>query len=240
MEKRVYQRLNVQIPAAGKVGAARSFEIMVVNLGAQGICFLRKETLKNGQPVELKLPLGPDREARLNTQVVWVEKVENVGCKVGVSFEELKVEEEIKYIQFYCDQLLALGAQRKKILIVDDEKAMVSLLQIELERKNYDVIVAFDGVEGYSKYFEEQPDLIILDLMLPKMNGLGVCRKIRWEQNDTRTPILMLTAQREDADRIIGRVIGSEKYITKPFEIDFLLHEVEALLNQKMDDKGGD
>ena len=123
--------------------------------------------------------------------------------------------------------------KRKKILIVDDEKDMVDLLQIELEKEDYNVISAYDGENGLDKYLNEKPDLIILDVMMPKMTGHGFCRKIRREFDDNHTPILMLTALSEDSDRIIGRVIGAEKYITKPFDIENLLKEVEELLSQR-------
>ena len=81
-----------------------------------------------------------------------------------------------------------------------------------------------------SKYQKEKPDLILLDLMLPELNGHEVCRKIRRTDNDEKTPIIMITAKTDTVDRIRGRVIGAEKYFTKPFEMEVLLDEIKTLL----------
>ena len=115
-----------------------------------------------------------------------------------------------------------------KILIIEDDKNIVDLLELEL-RKQYRVISAYDGEAGLIKYFQEKPDLIILDIGLPKLNGYEVCRRIR-QKRDYRTLIVMLSARAQEADQIVGRVIGAQKYLTKPFEIDSLLNEITKLL----------
>ncbi|MDP8266217.1 MAG: response regulator [Candidatus Aceula meridiana] len=119
---------------------------------------------------------------------------------------------------------------KKKILIIDDEEDLVVLLKGELESAGYEIDFAFDGESGYEKYLKGKPSLIILDLKMPKLNGFAVCKKIRRENNDLETPILMLTAVQEDADRLIGKVVGAERYITKPFSIEKLLNEIEWLV----------
>ncbi len=122
---------------------------------------------------------------------------------------------------------------KKKILIIEDEKDMNDLLKIELTQQNYEVICTYDGEMGYAKYLSEHPDLIILDLMLPKCTGEEVCRKIRRERQDTETSILMLTAKGGNVDRIVGRVKGADKYISKPFNSENLLSEIAKLLRRK-------
>ena len=117
----------------------------------------------------------------------------------------------------------------RKILIIEDELDIVELLKNRLELYNYQVITAFDGQDGFAKFLNEQPDLIILDLMLPKINGYEVCRKIRREKDD-KTPILMLTAKDTDVDKIVGRVKGADQYMTKPFVAEELLDTVKLLL----------
>jgi len=119
---------------------------------------------------------------------------------------------------------------KKRILIIDDEKDLVMLLKGELEGVGYEIDFALDGESGYEKYLEQKPNLIILDLKMPKLNGFAVCKKIRRENGDSTTPILMLTAVQEDADRLIGKVVGVERYITKPFSIEKLLNEIEWLM----------
>lgn len=118
-----------------------------------------------------------------------------------------------------------------KILIIDDERDLVYLIQKALEYRHYSVVCAHDGIEGYEKFLKEKPHLIIMDVMMPRLNGFELCRKIRNEECEQTTPILMLTAKNEDADRIVGRVIGAEKFMTKPFEVEELLSEVELLLH---------
>ena len=117
----------------------------------------------------------------------------------------------------------------KKILVIEDEPEIVELLKNRLELFDYKVITAFNGEEGFSEFLKEQPDLIILDLMLPKISGHEVCRRIRREQNDD-TPIIMLTAKNDEADRIVGKVQGADQYMTKPFKAEELLDKVKFLL----------
>ena len=114
--------------------------------------------------------------------------------------------------------------------MIDDEKDLVALLSFHLTQAGYEVVMAFDGEEGYQKYEQELPDLIILDLKMPKLNGFVVCRRIRREKKDLQVPILMLTVLQDDADRLIGKVVGAQRYMTKPFKIEELLQEVEWLM----------
>lgn len=118
---------------------------------------------------------------------------------------------------------------KKRILIVEDEPELCKLLAVRFERKDYEVIVANDGVEGLSKARQEKPDLIILDLMLPRLPGEEVCKEIRKDQNISETPIIMLTAKTTDVDRVIGKVIGANAYMYKPFDSAKLIAEVERL-----------
>ena len=117
-----------------------------------------------------------------------------------------------------------------KILIIEDEPEILELLKGRLESENYQVMTAPHGEDGFSKFLKEQPDLVILDLMLPGINGYEVCRKIRIGEQ-SKIPILMLTALSQDADRIVGRLRGANQYMTKPFKADEVLAQVKLLLN---------
>ena len=114
---------------------------------------------------------------------------------------------------------------KKKILVVEDEKAISDILAFNLQREGYDTIAAYDGAEGLRCALEEAPDLILLDVMLPKMDGFEVCRQVR-EQKDT--PIIMLTAREEEADKVTGLELGADDYITKPFSMRELMARVKA------------
>lgn len=118
---------------------------------------------------------------------------------------------------------------RRKILIVDDEKSISDIIKFNLLKDGYDVEVAEDGDEALKKVYMSQPDLILLDVMLPKLDGFQVCRKIRESFN---TPIIMLTAKEEEVDKVLGLELGADDYITKPFGMRELLARVKANLRR--------
>jgi two-component system alkaline phosphatase synthesis response regulator PhoP len=114
----------------------------------------------------------------------------------------------------------------EKILIVEDEVDLVKGLKINLADEGYEVIWALNGEEGLRKSLEEKPDLIILDIMLPKMDGLEICRELR--KKNIATPIIMLSAKGEEIDKVVGLEIGADDYLTKPFSIRELLARIKA------------
>lgn len=232
-EKRQYQRVRIDLPARCRILGLDdvTFATKIIDISPGGICFLTNDKMEIGTTVEFHIEMENHEKIRMKARVAWSEAPKNSEpAKAGVQIVDIDKADLEKFVQFYCQKLFGFLKSRKKILIIDDEKDMVDLLSYELKQKEYDVISAYDGEAGFTKYLEEWPDLIILDLMLPKLNGYEVCRKIRREKNDTRTPIIMLTARREDADKIVGSVLGAEKYITKPFDAEHLLGEVAKFL----------
>lgn len=117
----------------------------------------------------------------------------------------------------------------KKILIVDDEKNIVDILRFNLKKEGYETIEAFDGEQAVNLALTQNPDLILLDIMLPKMDGFTVCRKLR---QTISTPILMLTAKEEEVDKVLGLELGADDYITKPFSPRELMARVKANLRR--------
>lgn len=128
---------------------------------------------------------------------------------------------------------------RQKILLIEDERDLVEVLTYNLEKEGYEVIAANDGRAGLQRAQLSQPDLIILDLMLPVMDGLEVCRQLRSDSRTQRVRVLMLTARSEDIDEIVGFNMGADDYVTKPFKIKPLIHRIKALL-RRGDSSGGD
>lgn len=118
----------------------------------------------------------------------------------------------------------------KKILIVEDEKDMVTGLKFNLEARDYAVIVAYDGETGYQKALSEKPDLVILDIMLPKLNGYEVCKRLKIEIPDL--PIIMLTAKSQESEIVTGLELGADDYMTKPFSVLELLARIKALFRR--------
>ena len=118
----------------------------------------------------------------------------------------------------------------KKILIVDDEADIIEILQFVLEAQGYECITALDGEEGLKLARESYPDLIILDVMMPKMNGYKVSRLLKFDEKYKNIPILMITARAQDKDKEIGEETGADEYITKPFQVDYVIEKVKSYL----------
>src|SRR5262245_52913760 len=118
---------------------------------------------------------------------------------------------------------------QRSILVVDDETAIAEAVRARLESEGYHVLVAADGPEAIRIHAESSPDLVVLDLMLPGMDGLEVCKEI---QKERWTPVLMLTARTEEADKVAGFAVGADDYLTKPFSLRELAARVKAILRR--------
>lgn len=118
---------------------------------------------------------------------------------------------------------------KSKILVVDDEKKIVTLVRAYLEHDGYQVVEAYDGKQALAVFQREKPDLIILDIMLPELDGIEVCRQIR---RSSDVPIIMLTAKDEDTDKIVGLELGADDYITKPFSPRELMARIKAIFRR--------
>ena len=118
----------------------------------------------------------------------------------------------------------------RKILVVDDEKNIVDIVKYNLEKEGYKVLTAYNGQEGLDMALAENPELILLDIMMPKMDGFEVCKKIREKM---QTPIIMLTARAEEIDKVLGFELGADDYVTKPFSVRELMARVKANLRKK-------
>lgn len=118
----------------------------------------------------------------------------------------------------------------KKILVVDDEKPISDIIKFNMEKEGYEVVVAYDGEEALEKVESESPDLIILDLMLPKIDGLEVAKRVREKHH---TPIIMVTAKDSELDKVLGLELGADDYVTKPFSNRELVARVKANLRRQ-------
>jgi two-component system alkaline phosphatase synthesis response regulator PhoP len=125
---------------------------------------------------------------------------------------------------------IAEAYMTNKILVVDDELSIATLLQYNLKQAGYDVIIANDGRDGLQKAISENPDLILLDLMLPKLDGMEVCKELRIKKLDI--PIIMLTAKDDEFDKVLGLELGADDYMTKPFSPREVMARVKAVLRR--------
>lgn len=121
----------------------------------------------------------------------------------------------------------------KKILIIEDEKDIHELIAYNLEQEGYEILSSFSGESGIEKAMSEKPNLILLDIMLPGMNGLDVCRELKSNDKTVSIPIVMLTAKNEDVDIITGLELGADDYITKPFSPRVLIARIRAILRRE-------
>lgn len=119
---------------------------------------------------------------------------------------------------------------KKRILLIEDEVSLVNVIKVRLELNSYGVIIAHDGKEGLELARKEKPDLIILDLMLPKIDGYKVCRMLKFDEKYKKIPIIMFTARAQESDKKLGKEVGADGYILKPFEPEVLLSKIEELL----------
>jgi two-component system phosphate regulon response regulator PhoB len=126
-------------------------------------------------------------------------------------------------------QLSPMPMAKPRILIIEDERGLTDVLTYNLQRDGYETIVAHDGLDGLRKAQTQPPDLVLLDLMLPGMDGLEVCRQLRAGKQTARVPILMLTAKGEETDQVVGFSVGADDYVTKPFSVKVLLQRIRAL-----------
>lgn len=122
---------------------------------------------------------------------------------------------------------------REKLLVVDDEKDFVGFISERLEAKGFDILKAYDGKKGFEMAQSERPDLIILDVAMPEMNGYDVCRNLKMDENSKDIPIIMLTAKFQPNDILFGKEMGTDAYLTKPLELELLLNTVNALLSSR-------
>ncbi len=125
----------------------------------------------------------------------------------------------------------------RKILVVDDEKPIVDILKFNLEKEGFEVLTADNGVSALETALSQNPDLILLDIMLPKMDGFDVCRKVREKLN---VPIIMITARDEEVDKVLGLELGADDYITKPFSVRELIARVKANMRRVSTDVASD
>src|SRR5437773_3323895 len=121
---------------------------------------------------------------------------------------------------------------KSKILIVEDEASLVEVLSYNLQREGYEVAVAKEGREGLRKAQMQLPDLVLLDLMLPGLSGLDICRELRAAPRTAAISILMLTAKGEESDQVVGFAVGADDYVTKPFSVKVLMQRIKVLLRR--------
>ena len=125
-----------------------------------------------------------------------------------------------------------MAEKKRRILVVDDEKFMVTVVKDRLEASGYEVLTAGDGQEALEKARSEGPDLIILDIMMPKLDGYQVCRMLKFDEKYNKIPIILFTARAQSSDELLGKEVGADAYVVKPFTPSVLLAKIKELLDK--------
>ena len=128
--------------------------------------------------------------------------------------------------------------QKKRVLVVDDERHIVRLVQVNLERQGYEVLTAYDGVECLEKAKAEKPDLIVLDVMMPRMDGFEALQRLKSDPETNHIPVIMLTARAQDRDVLQGYQYGADLYLTKPFSPLELISLVKRVFESQEEEEG--
>lgn len=126
----------------------------------------------------------------------------------------------------------------KKVLLVDDESGLLRAMSYVLEREGYEVVTATNGLQGLIKAQKEHPDVIVLDVMLPGIDGFEVCSRLRADRQTRNIPVIMLSAKGQDSDRMTGLRVGAAAYLTKPVNNSTLLSKISSLLSDSADESG--
>jgi len=234
-EKRTFRRFSMNLPAQYQIldSAEAPFVATILNISPQGLCFHAKDPVEPFQTVVLSIELE-GRQVQLKVKVIWSQgSTSTEDSKLGVQIIDPKTMDAKVFMEYYCDKILVFPEDvRKRILIMEAEKDLSDLLVVELANEDYDVLCAIDGEEGYAQYLSLRPDLVILDWELPKLNGREVCQKIRTENGDNHTPVLMLAPEGESEEQTRAEGLGIQKYISKPFDRKILLANIRALLGE--------
>ncbi len=230
-DKRLYSRLNFDCSAQCSFldSFPETFPVTIIDISPEGFGFVCDQSLNLGVSIYIMIDLGEEEKVKFITKVRWSQAIANTTqFKIGAKIIDTNNKDLEKFIRFYYRRLIPGQQRKKKVLIIENDKEKAKLLASELIKYRYDVICAFDGEDGFSKYVVERPDLIILNFTLPKLSGFEICRKIRRLQNDKDVFLFMLIAKKKDMTEIDDHGMGVQKYFLKPIKIDRLVNEVNS------------
>ena len=216
--------------------ASKQERTVTVNISLGGLCVYSDRLVPIGSTVFCSVSL-PGRVEPIETvgTLVWFQKVDREahGYKLGVEFSQISAENQHGLQTLFERPPEAAASRAKKLLLVDDDEDLRLALKLRFESEGFEVITAGDGLEALRKGRHDRPHLIVLDLMLPNLNGYEVCRLLKFDQKFAHIPILMMTARSRREDMEMGKTVGADAYITKPFDGKALLAKVEELLKAR-------
>lgn len=238
--KRLYSRLAFDCPAQCSFldSFPEAFPVMITDIGPDGVGLVCDQPLNAGDSVYIMIDLGVGGVVKFIAKVRWSRNIVNsTQVQVGIKIFDASDKDLEKFIKFYYGRLVPGQEQRKRILVIDNDKEKAESLRCELIKYQYGVACAFDGESGFSKYVTERPDLIILNIALPKLSGYEICRKIRRLQNDNDVVMFMLIAKKGDKMKTDDHDLGIQKYFLKSVPAGELAEEAHKALLVSGDDQ---
>ena len=222
--------------AAARLAEAQLEKTVTVNLSIGGLCLYSDILYPLGTQLYCAISL-PDRAQPLETvgTVAWFHKIDQDahGYKLGLEFAEISAQDEAAIQRLLDAPPAAHRTSSKRLLLADDDEELRRAIQLRFESSGFEVITAGDGLEALRLGREARPSLIILDLMMPNLNGYEVCRLLKFDQKFHHIPIILCTARSRREDMALGESVGADAYITKPFDGKALIEKVETLLAEK-------
>jgi CheY-like chemotaxis protein len=232
-EQRLYERLDFNCPCACALldSFPETFSATIIDIGPQGIGFVCQEPLKVGTSILCSIDLGDGQPVKFIVKIRWSSKIANTDDhRYGAKIFNASPEDLEKIVRFYCKRLAPPKREKKTILVIEGDRTSVDLIEKSLTASSFDVVIAKDGESGFAEYRFRQPDLIILAVQLPGLDGIEVRRRIRKLQDDRTTPILMLAANTKEARQHERKYSAAQKFFVKPFKTDELIIAVKELL----------
>ncbi len=242
-ERRRFPRFNTALDVAygpvgrgGRPADSQLERTITVNLSLGGLCLYSDVLYPIGSELFCVLSLpGRERPIEMAGTVAWFQQVDREvhGYKMGLDFTEMSSKDRAALQALLAHPPATERSRSKRLLLVDDDEELCQALKLRFEAGGFEVITAGDGLEGLRKGREEHPDLVILDLMLPNLNGSEVCRLLKYDQKFRHIPIILCTARSRKEDRLMGETVGADAYVTKPFDGKVLMAKADELVGVK-------
>ena len=212
----------------------RAKRTITIDLSLTGACLYSDSLYRVGSKISCAISISGRANPLQNIgTVVWFRKtgLEARGYKLGVEFGEFSAEDQAALKALFEHPPATAASREKKVLLVEDDQEFQLALKLRFESVGFQVMTANDGLEGLRKGREEHPNVIVLDLMLPNLNGYDICRLLKFDQKFRHIPIILLTARSRREDKEMGCAVGADAYVVKPFDGKGLLTKVDELLN---------
>lgn len=238
-DRRRYPRRNIALDIAigpagkGKNASGPLEHTVTVDLSLGGLCVYTKTCYSVGTQLYCAVSVPSQRlPLELVGSVAWYQRVslEDHTYKLGLEFTRVASSDRALLDQLLLHPPISQTSRAQKVLLVDDDLELIQALKVRFESVGFQVVTAYEGQEALARSRTERPQIIVLDLILPKLNGYEVCRLLKFDEKFKHIPVILLTGRSRQEDINMGYEVGADAYMTKPFQGTALLEKVEELL----------